>query len=105
MNPHRQCADITRRHSYFNALIDSSNQRSLETAAARSGDADSLAVNFRAREQIIDRANAIPYLPSRKIRAGQIGQVPHHRVFAADQVIATLTRGRIPELATLTLPN
>src|SRR6266480_6064072 len=90
VNPHRQGADITRRHGHFNTLIESGNQSSLKAAAARPGDADSLAVNFRTGEQIIDRADAIPYLPSGKIRSGQIGQVPYHRVFTTDPRPANL---------------
>ena len=105
IHPHGQRADIARRHGHLDALIESGNQSSLKPAAACPGNADSLAVNFRAGEQIIHRADAIPYLPSGKIGPGQIGQVPHGRVFAANQVIATLTGCRIPELAALTLPD
>ena len=77
----------------------------LKTTSARANDTDSIPVNFRTRQQIVHGANSVPGFPPGKIRAHQIRQVAHYRMFRADQIVTTLRLLRIPELAALSLPD
>ena len=48
-HPHWQRRDIARRHDYFDAGIKHRNEDGLRSSAACAGNANSLAVDFRAR--------------------------------------------------------
>ncbi len=64
-----------------------------------------MAIDVRAGEQIVHRADAVPDLPASEVRSGKVGKVSQHGVFGADQVVTALLRLRVPELAALTLPD
>ena len=104
-NTHRQCSDIAGRHNHLYALVEGRDMCGLKTTSAGANDTDSIAVNFQTRQQIVHSANSVPDFPPGKIRAHQIRQVAHYRMFRADQIVTTLRLLRIPELAALSLPH
>ena len=97
--------DVAGRRSHFDAAIESRDVRDLKSAAAGPGDVDALRIDVRARQQVVDRAHAIPNFPARKICARQIREIPQHGMLGADQVVAALCGFRIPELAALALSH
>ena len=62
-------------------------------------------IDVWASEKIIDRANAIPNFPARKICSRQIGKIAEHSMFGADQVVPALASLLVPELTTLSLAD
>src|SRR6266404_732839 len=68
-NTHWQCGDITGRHNHLYAFVEGRNMCGLKTTSASANDTDSIAVNFRTRQQIVHGANSVPDFPPGKIRA------------------------------------
>ena len=104
-NAHGKRSDVAGRNNDLDAFIQCAEQRGLEAAAAGSGDADALAIDVGAREQVVDGAHSVPDFPPRQIGAGEVGEIAHDSVFGADQVVAALLCLRIPELASLALAD
>ena len=102
---HRQRRDVAGRRDGLDSLIQRCDEGGLKPAAARAGDADARAIDLGPRQQVIERANAVPDLPPRQVGAGEIGKVSEDRVLAANQVVAASSARRIPELAAFALPD
>ena len=102
---HPERRDVAGRRDALDPRIDRANQRRLEAAAARAGDADARAVDVRPREQVVERTNTVPHFPAREVGAGEIREVAEDRMLAADQVVSALARPRVPELAAFALPD
>ena len=77
----------------------------LEAAAATARDVDSLRIDFRPADQVVNSAYAIPDFPARQVRAREVRKISQHGVLRADQVVAALAGLCIPELAALSLAD
>ena len=77
----------------------------MKAATAGAGDIDSIGIDIRASEKIVDSANAVPNLPAREVCSGKVGEIAEYSVFSADQVVTALARLLVPELTTLTLAD
>src|SRR5215471_11499204 len=77
----------------------------LKTASARTGDIDSIRIDFGAREQVVECPQTIPYFPTCQVSACQVSQIAEHRVLCADQVVPALPCFHVPELTALALTD
>ena len=105
VDAHGQGRDVAGRRHDADARVERPDQRCLEPASARARDAHARRIHLRARQQVVERAHAVPHLPSREVGSGQVGEVAENGVFAADQVVAAAARRSVPELAALTLTH
>src|SRR6185369_16357376 len=105
INAHRERGDVARRRSNLNSRIQCSDIGRLRSPTAATGDVDPTGIDVLPRKEIIYRANPIPNLPPREIRASEISEISHHRMFRTDQVVSALRSLRIPELAAFPLAD
>ena len=94
-----------RRGDHGDARVQRADPGRLIPAAARPGDGDALGIHVRSREEVVERADAVPHHPARHARAGERRQVPHHGVLSAHAVVAGVAGRDVPELAALALAN